>query len=80
MQAQYALVGPNSVGTPPQTVEMNFGGEKTSQRKLAEKVQRECNQVGDAEVPKLVTVYEWRSTKPQPREAITIITQLSIDR
>jgi hypothetical protein len=32
------------------------------------------------ELPKLVTVQQWFSAKAVPREAITIITQLSADR
>ena len=32
------------------------------------------------ELPKLVTVQQWLSAKAVPREAITIITQLSADR
>jgi hypothetical protein len=50
-------------------------------RKLIEKTRRVCaSAAGEKDVPRLVTVHEWRSKKFRPAESITIITQLSIDR
>ena len=60
------------------------GGSEKVARKLIDstpvepEVQRTCKRGQD--LPKLVLVQEWRTSKQRPRESITLMTQLSADR